>query len=98
MLSSPFWFDATLTLYHRWRNGDKLIEAHRKHAYQRIVTAGFSHEKVNLSLIIIDLIIILLIILYREIKFLQIPLFVVSLIFFYLITKYVDRRVPFRKE
>jgi UDP-N-acetylmuramyl pentapeptide phosphotransferase/UDP-N-acetylglucosamine-1-phosphate transferase len=97
MLSSPFWFDATLTLFRRWRNREKLSEAHRKHLYQRIVRAGFSHEKVNFSLILINLLIILLIILYREIKFLQIPLFALSLAFFYLITLQVDRRVPFAK-
>jgi Fuc2NAc and GlcNAc transferase len=98
MLTSPFWFDATLTLFRRWRNREKLSEAHRKHVYQRIVQAGFSHEKINIFLVIINLIIILLIILYREFKVLQIPLFVLTLTFFYLIAKQVDRRVPFMKE
>jgi len=97
MLTSPFWFDATLTLFRRWRNGEKLSEAHRKHIYQRIVQAGFSHEKVNVFLILINLFIILLITLYREIKILQIPLFALSLTFYYFITKQVDKRVPFRK-
>lgn len=97
MLSSPFWFDATLTLYRRWRNREKLIEAHRKHVYQRIVQAGFSHVKVNIFFMLINLFIILLIILYREFKILQIPLFALSLTIFYLITKQVDKKVPFRK-
>jgi len=97
MLTSPFWFDATLTLFRRWRNGEKLSEAHRKHVYQRIVQAGFTHEKVNISLLLINVLIILLIILYREFKILQIPLFALSLILFYMIAKYVDRRVPFGK-
>jgi Fuc2NAc and GlcNAc transferase len=96
MLTSPFWFDATLTLFRRWRNKEKLSEAHRKHVYQRIVQAGFSHEKVNIFLILINLFIITLIIIYREIKFLQIPIFALSLVIFYLITKSVDRRVPFK--
>lgn len=98
MLTSPFWFDATLTLFRRMRNKERLSEAHRKHAYQRIVTAGFSHEKVNFSLIVINLITIALIILYREVKILQIPVFVLSLSIFYLITKAVDRRVPFERK
>jgi len=97
MLTSPFWFDATLTLFRRWRNGEKLSEAHRKHVYQRMVQAGSSHERVNFFLLLINLIIIILIILYREFKVLQIPLFAFSLIFFYLITKQVDKRVPFKK-
>ncbi|HEY5536025.1 MAG TPA: glycosyltransferase family 4 protein [Ignavibacteria bacterium] len=98
MLTSPFWFDATLTLFRRWRNHEKLSEAHRKHAYQRVVQTGFSHEKVNISLILINLFTIFLIILYREFKILQIPLFALSLLVFYLITRWVDRRVPFNKK
>jgi UDP-N-acetylmuramyl pentapeptide phosphotransferase/UDP-N-acetylglucosamine-1-phosphate transferase len=97
MLTSPFWFDATLTLFRRWRNKEKLSEAHRKHVYQRIVQAGFSHEKVNLFLILINLVIITLIIIYREFKVLQIPIFGLSLLIFHMITKAVDRRVPFKK-
>jgi Fuc2NAc and GlcNAc transferase len=98
MLTSPFWFDATLTLIRRMRNKEKLSEAHRKHVYQRIVQAGFSHEKVNFFLILINLFIIMLIIFYREVKILQIPIFVFSLLIFYLITKAVDRRIPFEKR
>jgi len=98
MLTSPFWFDATLTLYRRWRNGEKLSEAHRKHVYQRIVQAGSSHEKVNIYLFFINIFIIALIILYREINILRIPLFVFTLISFYFIARYVDRKVPFTKK
>lgn len=97
MLSSPFWFDATLTLFRRLRNGEKLSEAHRKHVYQRVVQAGFSHEKLNISLILINLFTMMLIILYRGFKILQIPVFVISLIIFYIITREVDRKVPFSK-
>ena len=95
MLTSPFWFDATLTLIRRWRNGEKLSEAHRKHVYQRIVQAGFSHEKVNFFLFLINLINILMISIYREIKILQVPLFIMTLVFYYVITRKVDKRVPF---
>ena len=95
MLSSPFWFDATLTLYRRWRNGEKLSEAHRKHVYQRIVQSGFSHFKVNIWLIIINSFVVLMILIYREFKFLQIPLFFLTLLLYYRITRIVDRRMPF---
>lgn len=98
MLTSPFWFDATLTLFRRWQNSENLSEAHRKHVYQRMVQAGSSHEQVNMYLILINVFTIFLIILYREFKILQIPLFAVSLIFFYLIARQVDKRVPFRKN
>lgn len=96
MLASPFWFDATLTLYRRWRNHEILSQAHRKHAYQRIVQAGFSHLKVDLGLIIINGIILAMVLLYREYKFLQVPVYFVCILFLYIITKLVDRRVPFR--
>lgn len=46
ILSSPFWFDATYTLLRRWRNKEPLSQAHKKHAYQRIVQAGYSHKHV----------------------------------------------------
>lgn len=98
MLTSPFWFDATLTLYRRWRNGEKLSEGHRKHVYQRIVTAGFSHGKVNLFLVLINLVNIFLIAIYREMKILQIPLFLLTLVFYYIITLRVDKLVPFGKK
>ena len=44
-----FWVDATLTLIRRARNKEKLSEAHRKHAYQRITQAGWSHQKTVLA-------------------------------------------------
>lgn len=96
MILSPFWFDATYTLYRRWRNKEKLSQAHRKHAYQRIVQAGFSHQKVNLFLIAINVIIFGMILLYREYKMLKIPIFFVSLGFYYYLTKLVDKQVPFK--
>ena len=97
MLTSPFWFDATLTLFRRWRNGEKLSEAHRKHVYQRIVQAGSSHQRVNFFLLLINVFIIILIILYREFKILQIPLFILTLISFYILTRQVDKKIPFTK-
>ena len=98
MLTSPFWFDATLTLFRRWRNKEKLSEAHRKHVYQRIVQSGSSHQKVNLFLLLVNIFIVILIILYREFKVLQIPLFIITLTAFYILTKQVDKKVPFTRE
>jgi Fuc2NAc and GlcNAc transferase len=95
MISSPFWFDATLTLFRRWKNGEKLGQAHRKHTYQRLVKAGLSHFQVNLFLLALNLIVVIMILIYREVKFLQIPLFILTLILFYIITRQVDKRVPF---
>jgi len=98
MLTSPFWFDATLTLFRRWRNGEKLSRAHKKHIYQRFIRAGFTHGKVNLWLFYMNSFIVIMILIYREIKFLQVPLFILSLLFFYIITRKVDKKVPFEKD
>jgi Fuc2NAc and GlcNAc transferase len=98
MLTSPFWFDATLTLYRRWKNGEKLSHAHRKHAYQRLAQSGFSHAKVNLYLAGVNAVIILMIFLYRKRVILQIPLYFLSLLFLYYLIKQVDKRFPFMKN
>lgn len=97
MLSSLFWFDATLTLFRRWRNKETLTKAHKKHAYQRIVQSGFSHSKTLLFLIIINLVIILLVYLTIYFDFLLIPLFVLNIMFLYGITTLIDRKIPFSK-
>ena len=98
MLTSPFWFDATFTLYRRWKNKEKLSHAHKKHVYQRFVQAGFSHQKVNFYLIGVNLILVIFIFLYREFPILKIPIFVVALFFYYFITKIVDKKVPFKNK
>lgn len=44
-----FWMDATITLVRRKLSGEKLSQAHRKHAYQRLAQAGWSHDRVVLA-------------------------------------------------
>ncbi|MBK7627784.1 MAG: glycosyltransferase family 4 protein [Bacteroidales bacterium] len=97
MLTSLFWFDATLTLYRRWRNNEKLTTAHKKHAYQRITQSGFSHRITLLFSILVNLIIIGLVFLSRIYDFLLIPLFILNILVLYAITKLIDRRMPFGK-
>ena len=55
ILFGVFWFDATVTLIRRKRNGEKLSQAHKKHAYQRLTQSGYSHSKVVLLSIAINL-------------------------------------------
>ncbi|MBA1438523.1 MAG: glycosyltransferase family 4 protein [Epsilonproteobacteria bacterium] len=47
ILFGVFWFDATVTLVRRKFNSEKLSQAHKKHAYQRLTQAGWSHLKVT---------------------------------------------------
>ncbi|MCT7487097.1 glycosyltransferase family 4 protein [Aliarcobacter cryaerophilus] len=56
-LYGVFWFDATITLIRRKLNGEKLTQAHRKHAYQRLTQSGWSHSKVTLYATLLNLVI-----------------------------------------
>lgn len=55
VILSLFWYDATVTLIRRYKNKEKIFTAHRKHAYQRLVQSGWSHQKVVLSAIVFNL-------------------------------------------
>ncbi len=48
VLLGLFIVDATVTLFRRFLRGEKLSIAHKKHAFQRLVQSGFSHQKVVL--------------------------------------------------
>jgi UDP-N-acetylmuramyl pentapeptide phosphotransferase/UDP-N-acetylglucosamine-1-phosphate transferase len=97
MLSSLFWFDATLTLFRRWSNKEKLTQAHKKHAYQRVVQSGFSHRKTILFSILINTIIFALVYLAKVHENLLIGAFLVNLIMLYSIVKLIDKQIPFGK-
>jgi len=84
ILFGLFWYDATITLFRRYRNGEKLSQAHKKHAYQRVVRSGWSHSRVVLFAMLINIVLfamvyaglspcialaLMMIILYGVIKF-----------------------------
>ena len=96
--SALFWFDASLTLFRRWRNKEKLTEAHKKHAYQRLIQSGFSHQKVVLwSLIVNGILFTLAWGAYTFPKFVLL-FFGVALVLLYGITRWVDKRKAFKKK
>lgn len=45
LVFAPFVVDATLTLTRRTLKGERVWEAHRNHYYQRLVQAGWSHQR-----------------------------------------------------
>jgi Fuc2NAc and GlcNAc transferase len=55
ILFGLFWFDATVTLIKRYRNREKLSEAHKKHAYQKLTQNGWKHDKVVLFSILVNI-------------------------------------------
>jgi Fuc2NAc and GlcNAc transferase len=95
ILTSVFWFDATITLFRRIKNKENLGQAHRNHAFQRIVQAGFSHQKTvfwALLLNIIGLGFIALALIWNKYSLL---FFAIDIILLYLILKFIDKKKPF---
>jgi len=95
ILTSLFWFDATFTLYKRFINKEKLNQAHKKHAYQRIVQLGFSHQKTVLFAMLINLILLMLVFVAQTNKNLTTLALGVDIIFLYLVYKFVDFKKKF---
>ena len=65
ILNGLFWMDATITLLRRLMNNEKLILAHNKHAYQRLVRGGYTHLKVLTIGTVINLFIIAITLLFH---------------------------------
>jgi Fuc2NAc and GlcNAc transferase len=91
ILFGLFWFDATLTLIRRKINGEKLSEAHKKHGYQRLTQAGWSHFKVTNYSILFNIIIFLLVLNSENMAI----NFIVTIILLSLIMFFVDKKKPF---
>lgn len=56
LLLGVFVVDATATLVRRKRRGERCTEAHRTHAYQLAVQAGYAHEQVVIRVIVINIV------------------------------------------
>ena len=98
ILTSLFWVDASLTLFRRWRNKEKLIQAHKKHAYQRIVQFGFSHQKTILFSVLINIFFVLLIFLSEKEIIPYLVTLPLCLLINYVFIKQVDSRLPFNTD
>jgi len=90
ILLSLFWYDATITLFRRYRNGESITQAHKKHAYQRLTQAGWSHSLVVSWAIGFNLISILFL-LWIESD----TLFLILLVVLYLLLYLIDRKRAF---
>jgi len=98
ILTSPFWFDATYTMLRRLRNKEKLTQAHKKHAYQRMIQHGYTHLQTDLALIALNFLMAIIILIIRKFSFLTIPMFIAVILILYIITRMVDKRIPFSKD
>ncbi len=91
-LFGVFWYDATITLIRRKLNKEKLSQAHKKHAYQRLTQAGWSHFKVTNFLIGLNIIIFLLVYNIPNV-FIS---FLLSIILLQSVMKFVDSKKRFK--
>jgi Fuc2NAc and GlcNAc transferase len=55
LLAGIFAFDATITLLRRAARGERWHQAHRSHAYQRLVQAGSTHAEVTGGVLLVNL-------------------------------------------
>jgi Fuc2NAc and GlcNAc transferase len=94
MLYGIFLFDATITLIRRVLNGETWHEAHRKHAYQRLNQAGWSHGKVMIGLILINMAISSLVLLSYYYASLTPYLFIVELVMLIVIYLRIEKLLP----
>ncbi|MBS9782787.1 MAG: glycosyltransferase family 4 protein [Arcobacter sp.] len=86
-----FWFDATLTLLRRKLNGEKLSQAHKKHAYQRLTQVGWSHFKVTNYSILLNISIFLIVFYIPNIGI----SFILSLFLLYFTVRFIDNKKEF---
>ena len=93
ILLSLFWFDATLTLFRRAKRKERLYQAHKKHAYQRLNQAGYTHDKVVLFATIIN--ISIFIVLYLMPSNFILYLFIFLLMVLYGLTRIIDTKKAF---
>lgn len=93
ILLSLFWFDATITLVRRFKNKEKLSVAHKKHMYQRLHQAGWSHQKVLIASIVFNMMIFFLV--YAISSEYYLYLLGSVLLILWGILKYIDRQKGF---
>jgi len=94
ILLSLFWIDATVTLIRRFTNKEKLTQAHKKHAYQRLVQAGYSHAKVVSLSLVFNLFFISL--LYFTDNLSKVLIFILNIILVTLILLFIERKKAFK--
>jgi len=93
ILLSLFWFDATVTLWRRHQNGEKLFTAHKKHMYQRLTQAGYGHHHVVLMGMGLNTVIAFM--LWYSPSIYYGFVFLIVLILLWLVMKYIDRKKAF---
>jgi len=97
ILTSVFWFDATVTLFRRIRNKEKISQAHRKHAYQRVVQAGFSHQKTTLWALGLNIVGFGFAWMANIYKTYNWAFLAVDVLVLYVVMRWIDKKKPFER-
>ena len=95
IITSLFWFDATYTLIRRFLNKENVGKAHRKHAFQRMVQYGFSHQKTVLYGMGINLILFFIVLSSKQLRVLDILALLISVILLFTIIFIVNKKKAF---
>ncbi|MDK2091373.1 MraY family glycosyltransferase [Aliarcobacter butzleri] len=91
ILFSVYWFDATLTLIRRKLNKERLSQAHKKHAYQRLTQAGWSHYKVTNYSIVLNILLFVIVYFISNIF----VAFLFSFVVVVVVMKFIDSKKAF---
>ncbi|MCG3695288.1 MraY family glycosyltransferase [Aliarcobacter butzleri] len=91
ILFGVYWFDATLTLIRRKLNKERLSQAHKKHAYQRLTQAGWSHYKVTNYSIVLNILLFTIVYFISNIF----VAFLFSFVVLVLVIKFIDSKKAF---
>jgi Fuc2NAc and GlcNAc transferase len=92
VMLSLFWFDATITLFRRYLNHESITQAHNKHAYQRLVQSGWSHNKVVFYALCFNLLFLFLLYI---IKYIWI-VFILNILSLVLIMRFIGTQKSFK--
>jgi Fuc2NAc and GlcNAc transferase len=94
LVAGVFVLDATLTLVRRAMRHEQLHVAHRTHAYQRMITAGWTHRKVAASVILINVVLGLLALLAQRTAAWDYLIVVAGFAMLFAIYMIIERRAP----
>lgn len=91
ILFGVYWFDATLTLIRRKLNKERLSQAHKKHAYQRLTQVGWSHYKVTNYSIVLNILLFAIVYFISNIF----VAFLLAFVVLVLVMKFIDSKKAF---
>ena len=98
LITSLFWFDATITLIRRVINKEKLSKPHKNHMYQRAIQGGFSHQKTLISGLVINILLFFICFIIWRNYILLFYGFLSAIIILGFAMIYVDHKFAFKRK